>query len=83
MLEIRGRYGIGAMHAYGPIAGLRSFGKGANRSILDCLFSLGRGTERFSAAAGDAGAGRHLPVTCLGVGRGGSTGCNDEKGLES
>lgn len=26
------------MHTSEPIAGLRSIGKGANRSILDCLF---------------------------------------------
>src|SRR5882724_7998544 len=30
--------GMSALHAGLPIAGLRSSGKGANRTILDCLF---------------------------------------------
>src|SRR5216684_1186990 len=30
--------GFSALHADEPIAGLRSSGKGANRTILDCLF---------------------------------------------
>ena len=30
--------GMSALHAGQPIAGLRSSGKGANRTILDCLF---------------------------------------------
>src|ERR1700732_3735154 len=29
---------MSALHACDPIAGLRSSGKGANRTILDCLF---------------------------------------------
>src|SRR5690242_18124814 len=29
-----------ALHARQPIAGLRSYGKGANKTVLDCLFSL-------------------------------------------
>ena len=46
------------MHASAPIAGLRSPGKGANRTILDCLFRrIGGGKAVFSAAAGAAGAG--------------------------
>ena len=46
------------MHACEPIAGLRSYGKGANRTILDCLFRrFGGGKSSFSAAAGAAGAG--------------------------
>jgi ubiquinol-cytochrome c reductase iron-sulfur subunit len=37
---------------------LRSSGKGANRTILDCLFRrIGGGKSGFSAAAGAAGAG--------------------------
>lgn len=46
------------MHDCEPIAGLRSSGKGANRTILDCLFRrIGGGKSGFSAAAGAAGAG--------------------------
>ena len=30
--------GMSALHAGQPIAGLRSSGKGANRTILDCVF---------------------------------------------
>lgn len=36
--EFAARRGISALHAWEPIAGLRSSGKGANRTILDCLF---------------------------------------------
>jgi ubiquinol-cytochrome c reductase iron-sulfur subunit len=40
---------------------LRSYGKGANRTILDCLFRRDLGEEQwFSAAAGAAGAGSHF-----------------------
>ena len=50
--------GIRALHAGQPIAGLRSFGKGANRTILNCLFrAIGEEKVVFTAAAGDAGAG--------------------------
>jgi ubiquinol-cytochrome c reductase iron-sulfur subunit len=46
------------LHACEPIAGLRSYGKGANRTILDCLFRRDWGRKSgFSAAAGAAGAG--------------------------
>ena len=51
------------MHVCEPIAGLRSHGKGANRTILDCLFRrFGGGKAVFSAAAGAAGAGSHFRV---------------------
>ena len=54
--------GISALHVGQPIAGLRSSGKGANRTILDCLFRLiGMRKGGPSAAAGVAGAGS-LPV---------------------
>jgi len=52
-----GLQGFRALHARSRIVGLRSFGKGANRTILDCLVGrLGR-RSRSSAAAGVAGAG--------------------------
>jgi ubiquinol-cytochrome c reductase iron-sulfur subunit len=35
-----GQRGFSALHRCEPIAGLRSPGKGANRTILDCLFRL-------------------------------------------
>ena len=49
------------MHLCERIAGLRLPGKGANRTILDCLF-LGwdREKDSLSAAAGHAGAGSQL-----------------------
>jgi hypothetical protein len=34
------RRGFSALHACGALAGLRSPGKGANRTILDCMFRL-------------------------------------------
>jgi ubiquinol-cytochrome c reductase iron-sulfur subunit len=47
-----------ALHAPLPSAGLRSFGKGANRTILDWLFRPVRAAQAvISAAAGVAGAG--------------------------
>ena len=46
------------MHVGGRIVGLRSFGKGANRTILDRVFRpFGRDQVVVSAAAGVAGAG--------------------------
>jgi ubiquinol-cytochrome c reductase iron-sulfur subunit len=49
---------MSALHASQPIAGLRSSGKGANRTILDCLFRpIGPGRSGLSAAARVAGAG--------------------------
>jgi ubiquinol-cytochrome c reductase iron-sulfur subunit len=52
------------LHAGQPIAGLHSSGKGANRTILDCLFRpIGQGKGVFSAAAGVAGAGSLLWVS--------------------
>jgi len=58
------------LHAGQPIAGLRSSGKGANRTILDCLFRpIGWNKWSFCRRAGVAGAGS-LPwlsyVRCLG-----------------
>ena len=44
------------MHVCEPIAGLRSSGKGANRTILDCCSAIWGGEWQFSAAAGAAGA---------------------------
>jgi hypothetical protein len=55
---------------------LRSSGKGANRTILDCLFRLfGRDEAVFSAAAGVAGGGSLFQAS-WGVAWGGSTGCS-------
>ena len=49
------------MHADEPIAGLRSSGKGANRTILDCLFHpIGAGKVVFLPPRGVAGAGSLL-----------------------
>jgi ubiquinol-cytochrome c reductase iron-sulfur subunit len=48
---------MSALHASQPIAGLRSSGKGANRTILDCLFRRIGWEKWSSAAAGVAGAG--------------------------
>ena len=54
--------GISALHAGQPIAGLRSSGKGANRTILDCLLTpVWPGASGLSAAAGVAGAGSLSP----------------------
>src|SRR5882757_11337574 len=51
--------GISALHADQPIAGLRSSGKGANRTILDCLFRpIGR--EKWSFCR-RGGRGRRQP----------------------
>jgi ubiquinol-cytochrome c reductase iron-sulfur subunit len=68
------------LHACEPIAGLRSSGKGANRTILDCLFRIVlAGRCGLSAAAGIAGAGS-LPVTFYGV-TGAVPPAAEEKGL--
>jgi len=62
------------MHAAGRRAGLRSSGKGANRTILDCLFRpMGR-DKGLSAAAGAAGAGSY-PDRMPRIIGGGSAGC--------
>src|SRR5450631_4267676 len=51
--------GISALHASQPIAGLRSSGKGANRTILDCLFRpIGREKRSFCRRGG---RGRRQP----------------------
>jgi ubiquinol-cytochrome c reductase iron-sulfur subunit len=55
------------LHACEPIAGLRSSGKGANRTILDCCSAIWGAEQRFSAAAGAAGAGS-LPVALGAIG---------------
>src|SRR6478752_2107579 len=57
---------IRALHAGQPIAGLRSSGKGANRTILNCLFrAYGEGKVVFTAAAGDADAGSLPCFLCV------------------
>src|SRR5579871_3586265 len=56
---------IGAWAIEQPIAGLRSSGKGANRTILDCSLADGVGKDGLSAAAGVAGAGS-LPARSAG-----------------
>jgi ubiquinol-cytochrome c reductase iron-sulfur subunit len=63
-----------ALHAAEPIAGLHSSGKGANRTILDCLFRpIGWDNGR-SAAAGVAGAGGLFRLHAYRVIGSGSTG---------
>src|SRR6195952_1206649 len=49
--------GFSALHVCEPIAGLRSSGKGANRTILDCCSARLVRKSGLSAAAGAAGAG--------------------------
>jgi hypothetical protein len=46
-----------ALHAYQRIAGLHYRGKGANRTILDCLYGLLGWHRQRPAAVGTAGAG--------------------------
>jgi hypothetical protein len=74
--------GISALHAGQPIPGLRSSGKGANRTILDC-FSLAIGREKavFLPPRGSRAPAAALVRAC--VAWGGSTGCSSRKGLES
>src|SRR5260370_36871800 len=48
---------MSALHASQPIAGLRSSGKGANRTILDCLFRPIGWEKRSFCRRGVAGAG--------------------------
>jgi hypothetical protein len=71
-----------ALHEWEPIAGLRSIGKGANRTILDCLFCrFGRDKWSFLPPRGVAGAGS-IPTACVRA-----AGCfrrlQTRKGLES
>ena len=71
------------MHGCERIAGLRSPGKGANRTILDCLFRrIGGGKSGFSAAAGAAGAGSLFRIALL-AGPGRFRWLQIRKGLES
>jgi ubiquinol-cytochrome c reductase iron-sulfur subunit len=60
---------MSALHASQPIAGLRSSGKGANRTILDCLFR--RGVRDEGSVCRRGGRGRQQPPlgvvdACLG-----------------
>jgi ubiquinol-cytochrome c reductase iron-sulfur subunit len=56
--------GISVLHAGQPIAGLRSSGKGANRTILDCWFRpIGREKRSF-CRRGVAGAGNFPWSVC-------------------
>jgi hypothetical protein len=74
---------MSALHARQPIAGLRSQGKGANKTILDCLFRpIGWEKRSFCRRGGTVGAGS-FPRFVTGVGWGGSAGCNLRKGLQS
>ena len=58
-LNITAWRGFSALHACEPIAGLRSSGKGANRTILDCLFRrIGREKRSFCRRGG---RGRRQP----------------------
>jgi hypothetical protein len=49
--------GFRASHLRWPIPGLRSSGKGANRTILDCLFRQIGWKKQLICRRGDAGAG--------------------------
>jgi hypothetical protein len=78
--------GFSALHESEPIAGLRSSGKGANRTILDCCSVRPDGTNYRSAAAGAAGAGSLFRPHAFGVIGGGFSGCGIRqvrKGVES
>jgi len=63
------------LHASQPIAGLRSSGKGANRTILDCLFRP-VGWDKWSFCRRGGRGRRQPPPVRLGVAWGGSTGCS-------
>jgi ubiquinol-cytochrome c reductase iron-sulfur subunit len=68
------------LHACEPIAGLRSSGKGANRTILDCLFRL-IGREKWCfCRRGGRGRRQPLSVAFCGV-TGAVPPAADEKGL--
>src|SRR5258708_27871435 len=74
------RCAISALHAGQPIPGLRSSGKGANRTILDCLFRpIGREKRSFCRRGGRGR--RQPPLVRLCVAWGGSTGCSLERGV--
>jgi len=68
------------MHACEPIAGLRSYGKGANRTILDCLFRRIGEEKRSFCRRGGRGRRQPLPDTFFGV-SGAVPPAADEKGL--
>jgi ubiquinol-cytochrome c reductase iron-sulfur subunit len=72
--------GFSALHDREPIAGLRSIGKGANRTILDCVFrQIGRDKRSFCRRGG-RGRRQPLPVARMGY-RGRFHRPQDEKGL--
>ena len=78
--EIAGKFRssdcFSALHACQPLAGLRSSGKGANRTILDCVFHL-FGRDKWSFCR-RGGRGRRQPLRAVRyprAARGGSTGC--------
>jgi hypothetical protein len=66
------------------VAGLRYSGKGANRTILGCMFRpSGRSNRSFSAAAGVAGAGSVSRLFAIQALSGGGFRLQMRKGLES
>jgi hypothetical protein len=68
--KIIARRGFSALHRRGPIAGLRSSGKGANRTILDCLFRpIGGDKAVVLPPRGVAGAGNHSLSHLASLGR--------------
>jgi hypothetical protein len=68
--KIVARRGFSALHRCQPIAGLRSSGKGANRTILDCLFRLiGWDKVVVLPPRGVAGAGNHSLSHLASLGR--------------
>ena len=69
---------VSALHAGQPIAGLRSSGKGANRTILDCLFRPIGWEKRSFCRRGGRGR-RQPPLVRMCVAWGGSTGRSLER----
>jgi ubiquinol-cytochrome c reductase iron-sulfur subunit len=62
--------GFRALHLYPPIAGLRSSGKGANRTILDKLFCPVRSKKCSICRRGDRGRRQAIPEAYLARSRG-------------
>jgi hypothetical protein len=59
--------GFSALHASLPLPGLRSSGKGANRTILDCVFHL-FGRDKWSFCR-RGGRGRRQPLRAVRIKR--------------